>query len=266
MPIESLFLVLIGVLLLAAGVSSLDSVLRFRKPDSSYEGTVLASTLRTQIDEKERLIQRYYSLDTNYTDEKGARKTAGIRSTEQYYPGDPIRLMRQNNVLYPYIRSGTDTLSSIFLILSGVMMVITELLYVHVSMKAASLGLAGVFACLAVSLFRSWYRDSRLHLIPEEGTISELLCYREEKQERTIFRTNTWYPVITYERDGRSYSFLSRNGEKSSTSFKVGKKVSFFFDPEAHCVLEKKAGPGTIAAAGVMAAIAAYGLIATLIG
>ena len=84
MPIESLFLVLIGVLLLAAGISSLDSVLRFRKPDSSYEGTVLASTLRTQIDEKERLIQRYYSLDTNYTDEKGARKTAGIRSTEQY--------------------------------------------------------------------------------------------------------------------------------------------------------------------------------------
>lgn len=266
MSIESIFLVLIGVLLLAAGVSSLDSVLRFQKPEASLEGTVLASTLRQQSDEKGRLIQRYYSLDTNYTDEHGARKTAGIRSTEQYYPGDQIRLTRQNHTLHPYIRSSTDALSSIFLILSGVMVVITELLYVHISMTAASLGLAGVFACLAISLFRSWYRDHRLQLIKEEGTITELLCYREEKQERTIFRTNTWYPVITYEREGRTYSFLSRNGEKSSTSFRIGKQVSFFFDPEAHCVLEKKAGTGTIAAAGILAAIAAYGFIATMIG
>ena len=260
MSIQAVFLSLIGIMLFTAGINTLQTAFASKKKGGLIKGETASCTLRETKDEKGRLIQHYYSLNINYK-ENGKAKSAGIRSTREFHPGDPVLLNVHDNEVFLY-EKGTSPFSGLFLMLSGVLLIAAEMLYSYKSATAASYMLSAVFASIAVAVFISWYRDHNEKLEKHTGTVEALLYYEQEKNQRRIFRTVEKYPLIVCTHGDQTYRYLSKNIAHSST--KEGSEVSFYTSPDGTVLIENRTSAGMLVLAIAMAAISILGLLSTL--
>lgn len=261
MSIQGVFLALIGIMLFTAGINSLQTAWTSHKKGMIAEGTVSDCTLRQTTDDKDRLIQHYYSLNVSYK-ENGKAKSAGLKSTREYHPGDPIRLVifKGNVTIYEI---GNAPLSGFFLMLSGVLLIAAEMLYSYLGIKAASYALSAVFACIALAVFLTWRKDHAEKLTPRQGKVEQILYYETEKNQRRIFKTVEKYPLISYQQNGQTYHYLSKNIAHSST--KPGTEVTFFTSRDGEVLSENRSSGGMLFFSIVMAAICVLGFVSTLI-
>jgi hypothetical protein len=260
MSIQGVFLALIGIMLFTAGINSLQTAWTSHKKGMTAEGTVSDCTLRQARDDKDRLIQHYYSLNVSYK-ENGKAKSAGLKSTREYHPGDPIRLVLHEGTVAIY-EKGNAPLSGFFLMMSGVLLIAAEMLYSYLGIKAASYALSAVFACISLAVFLTWRKDHAEALSPHQGRIEQILYYEPEKNQRRIFKTVEKYPLIAYEQNGQTYHYLSQNIAHSNT--KPGTEVTFFTSSGGEILSENRSSGAMLFFAIVMAAVCVLGFVSTL--
>jgi len=266
--LQTIFISLIGLLLVIYGIDKITNAIKLKKPDNVFFGRISEGKLVETRDDQGRLIQHYYSLQVVYPD-GNKQVSSGFKSTVSYEKDEKIYLYKDNDNVYINEKENISALSGLFLCFAGVALALTIILNQYAGELAASYALAFIFLFLGLSLFFNWYNDHKLNLKEYKGEISDVLLYQNESNNRGgkgLFKTNTYYPLIKAEIEGKEKTFLSKYGSSASSVFKTGKTSSFFYDKETNRIIERISTKGTLIASIVFFAIFALGLISSFIG
>lgn len=267
MLLETIFLVLVGILIAVGGINTLQSAGRLTKSDHIYEGSVNESRLKTMKDAEGNTVQHYYDLQVVFS-RNGKNVSTVIRSTAEYVPGDRIRLMEQGTPaeLVPFERPGGNALSGILEILIGICIGVMPFIYQHVSQNAAGIMLAAVFLLLGCVFLNNRCAEGKAKLDEYHGVVTDRMLYQSVQSSSKFLRKNSWYPIVSWEKDGVHREFLSHFSTSMKTAIKIGKEATFWYDPQNFCIVEKKAASGSLILALVFFAIGAFGIISTILG
>lgn len=262
---QMIFLMVVGVVIVVAGVSNLSEFFHMKKPGVVFDGDVSKSVLKTLNDKKGNRIQHYWELSVRY--KKGNRIIpVTIKSTTQYDAGDTIRVVEDGERVLPYEDNYSNARSGILLTLAGIGIVAAPPVN-SASPVTASWIFCAVFVLLGLALMNTYKKESVTGMQPIEGTITDLILFQTDKEKRHVMSEKHWYPLITYTTpDGRERSFLSRINSNYKTTFKVGSKVQLYLPKDSTLAVERKPSKAMLAAACAMFAIAAFGAISTMIG
>ncbi|MEE3487205.1 MAG: hypothetical protein VZT48_03785 [Bulleidia sp.] len=266
MTLQIIFLVLIGVLAVTSGFNSIQNASRITKPKDIYDGKVQSSTLRSTKDPEGRLIQHYYSLQVLFLMD-GKKKTTGVKSTAEYLPGDPIRIVLNDHELVPFERQLGSALSGYLQIAAGVLTALSGILYYKVSETAGGMALGFIFLLFGLSVLSGYISERDAGFIPFEASVSgNLLTDTSSRNSRILKPKNVWYPMYTYTKDGKDRTFISRINTTKENGLKEGTKDTFYFDEKNHCIVEKAAPKSNLVLSVILMGIGAFGILSTLIG
>lgn len=260
MSLEQIFMSLIGILLFMSGINGIQNAFLKKGKLRYVEGKVVDATLRSEKDEKDRLIRHYYSLSVNYFDT--SHKSIGLKSTKEYKENDPITLaISEDAVSIAEMRN--HPYSGIALFAAGVILIVATVFYKSYGALFASAAVSAVFLCIACSIYLAWYNDHSLHLTRTKGKIVDILIFQKENSQRRLFKTVEKYPLVEYQRNNKTYHFLSKN--IAHTDDKIGKEVTFFTDRTGLYKTENSAGTLTLCVSIVVACIGIWGVVSTIL-
>ena len=269
---QMIFLMIVGIVMVVAGISNLSEFLHINKTGTVFNGEVVKSVHRTLRDKKNNLIQYYWELTVRYfkPDElsgshaSGRTISATVKSTTQYEAGEKIRVTEKDDKVTPIEDFRNNGRSGLMLLAAGVGVVAAPPVSTR-SEAAASWILSLVFLCLGLALYFTYKKESVTGMEPVEGTIKELILFQTDREKRQVAGSKHWYPLISYQNSmGEERQFLSRINSNYKSTFKIGSAVQLYRDPATGAVLERKPSKLMLAAAIAMFAIAVLGAVSTL--
>jgi len=263
MSLIEFFMMLVGLLLLSAGVSNFIQRFKLSNPNNVLKGTVQKSTLKELHDNQGRLIQRYYQLNVLYNKDN-KNKTEGLRVTTQFDVGENLALGYENGHIQNFQRPDTSLWSGILLGLAGVGVAACPLFNTYLGFKYASYCVCFILACVGFSLLSAYLDDKKSNLQMYEAEIVDTLLFQTGK-ENSRFKRNTWYPLYLLKM-GEGRYHLGHYGASTKSEYKVGKKKKLYWDPNFSCVVEKRSDAVRLTMAAALLLIAVVGLVLTLIG
>ncbi len=262
---QSAAVMVVGLIFVISGINSFSEYFRLKKPGAVYDGTVQSSTHKELRDNKNNLIQYYWDLTIRY--KKGNRLLqTEIKSTTQYEKGDAIHITEQNGRPVIFTDSYNNVWTGILLAAAGILVILAPIVMSQIGMAAASYMICIVLVLISAALFISYKKESTAGMTEIKGTISDLVLFQTDREKRYLVSPKHWYPLISYEINGATRQFLSKINSEYQSSFKVGSTVTLYQDPVNGTVVERKPSKLMLGAAVILLAIAAVGVITTLLG
>ncbi len=262
---QTIAVMVIGLIFVISGINSFSEYFRLSRPNAVFDGIVQSSTHHKLQDDNGNLIQYYWDLIVRY--KKGNRLIqAEIKSTTQYEKDEKVSITEQNGrpiILTDYF---DNRWTGISLALAGLAIIIAPIVMERFGMVPAS-----YLICLAVffssaALFISYKKESTAGMTAIEGQIKDLILFQTDKEKRYLISPKHWYPLISYEVNGKTREFLSKINSEYKSSFKVGSAVTLYQDPATGHVVERKPSKLMLAFSILFFILAVVGIISTAIG
>lgn len=263
MTIQMIFLVLLGAAIFVVGTTNIRAYLRLQKPGNILSGKVLSSRLIQKRDGEERLVQHYYELMVQCS---GGGKTYNrkIDSTMEYEKGDEVKLVKNGDKVVLFSGKQITFGMALAITLVGMGVAVFPVVYQNSGEKAGSVILVILLILGGLITFSSFMRDRRKNLTGIDGEIVDILYYRTGDNKKLSRPVESYYPLIRCGIHGKEKTFLSSYNSSTKGTYKAGAKVKLFYDEQQGNIVEKKASPVLVVAAGIFWLLALVGIIAVL--
>ena len=263
MTFATAFISIVGVIIVFVGFHSFTRGIRYAAKEAVFTGKVMMAKHFERRNAKKDLIQNYYELQLSCSD---GNRTFGakVKSPDEYVKGDTVRLTkRPDGTVILYKANGIRWWSGVLEILIGAGIAAFPYAVNRYGDPYASLVLAGVLLLGGILMLEVFFRDRRRTYEELDAEVKDILLYDVESQRR-VLKTNTWYPLLQYEKDGETREFLSESNSSLKSAYTVGKKIKVYRDTETGEIREKRASAVLPLLAAVFFILAVVGLAAVL--
>jgi len=241
LSIELVFFLLFGAMLFVSGLTKLREQLRFRKHGGIWEGRVLQSKHVFQKNSTGELIQNYSDLRVEYK-ENGHKKQVDVKSVQEYAKGDLVMVANGKTAreeVHIYEGQTAPIYMLLLLMITGLLTAMLPVVKRDCGMTGGSLILAAIFMVLGLYFGLTYVNDKRRKLLPLEAQITDLLCWKKGREGGRLVKPKlSYYPIITYERDGRKRQIRSRVNYNSKAACQINSKKTVYYDEENKCITE----------------------------
>ena len=115
-----------------------------------------------------------------------------------------------------------------------------------------------IFIGSGISLLYKYFSLKKKNLKPVEAEIIDIHKRQLAKETRILVAAKfTYYPIVKYEINGRECKRMCNINSSSEKTFKIGDKMSLYYEPATGAVLEKHAHPAMIISGTILFAIGA---------
>lgn len=265
MSIQTIFIILMGAAIFVIGTTNIRACLRLQKPGVILRGKVLSAKLVEKRDKEERLIQHYYELLVQCT-EDGKTSNEKVSSTMEYEKGEEIALVRNGKKVVPISGKGITFGMALAITLAGMGLAVFPVVYQNNGEKEGSLILVILLILAGVICCSSFLRERKKGLIRIEGEIVDVLYYKTGEGKKFSKPVESYYPLIKCMIHEKEKTFLSAYNSSMKGSYKTGAKVKLFYDEAAKNIVEKKASPVLPVMAALFWLLALVGLLSIFLG
>lgn len=262
---QMIFTMVIGLLFVVSGLSSLSDYLTLKKPGKLLPAEVLTVRHIERKDNRDRLIQYYWELSVRVKKDNRLLP-AVIRSNIQYEKGDTLLVSERGDQFIPINDDKQNGLTGLFLALSGICIILSPLIYKRFGLIPVSCVIAAGLFALGCALIFYWKNERIQHLLAVDGTIDDLILFQTDKEKRYLITPKHWYPLIGYVRpDGQKRQFISKINSNYESSFKKGSHVKLYWNEKKKQVLERRPTIIPLIAAIGCFGFGVYGIISTVL-
>lgn len=261
---QTIFLVVIGAILIISGLSNLSDFFKLRKKGTVIEGDVHESHLVERTDGKGNLIQHYYDLTVWYKDGRRIIPSE-IKSIVKYEKGDKVPLLKDGQKVSVYTHPTRSGYIGLCLAIAGAAVVFSPFLTSRFGENAGNLMTVVIFVFVGLASFLGYRSESVAGLSEIKGHIAKMLMYQTDQDRRYLASPKTWYPIIEYEDGGRVHEFRSSFSSAYKSSFKEGAEVTIYKNPADGQIVEKKPSRLFIVLSAICWAIALISLVSFFI-
>lgn len=269
LTLESLFLVLFGVFIFVLGTTSLRAQRRAKTAGTVIEGTVIKSNYVSKRDAEDLLIQNYYELRVEYTDD-GHKSHCAINSHVELHEGDKIKLIKNNAQKNSMIMYEGDTFAGFSpwnMILGGMLIAVIPMVQTKYGEQNVSFILIALLVLAGVSLTAKYIKDKNRETISIEATVTDILkTYAGKKNSKLTKQTVSYYPILQYTWNNQQTSMRSKFSSSMKTANKIGSKKILYFDKVNDCILEKGPKISMLVAGIILLLFAILGIASIVLG
>lgn len=266
--VQMFFLIVVGAVIVVLGVTDLKNKIRMNKKDFFIEGKVLSAEHRKKEYSDGFLMQNYYDLTVEVKENKDKKKI-NIKSTEEYFKGERLKIYKDNvykNRYCIYKQDDKTVLTSLMLSFIGVFVVFVP----FSNLKWQSLLLALIVLLVSLMLLIIFFREKRKNYNEIDAEIVDVLKFENNNDNtgrKKIFssKTVTYYPILSYCLDGRERHLRSDFNSSQDKFFKKGKKMKVYVNMDTGNVTEKRNKISFLIIGSLLLIVAIYGLITSII-
>ena len=261
--ISQLFLYIPGIIIFLVGSGQVRSWLGAHRSGAGTVGEVESCNHIVKRDKKGREVYNYYQVMVAYTDPATSHHVKrSFKSPTDYAVGQQVRVSWSGNGQDAAIseKESEALFNPWVLMVGGALLILLALFENRGDEVKAMACLAVVLAGAGVSLLLRYIKLKKMNLVPVTATITDIYK-RQISKETKILRGSkfTYYPVVTYEIDGRENKRRCNINSSLEKDFKVGDTMELYYNAAAGAIYEKKAQIGM---AAVGAALLVAGVLA----
>lgn len=239
LTIESLFLVVFGVIIFVSGTTSWRMKRRLQRPNMVYTGEVLWCKHVEKRDTIGNLIQNYYETRVQYTEQGHAQQTT-IKSVREFHQNDSIKLYRESPKDTNFRQYEANTATSIApaaITFGGALIAIMPI----VQNKYELFILIALFILAGVVMIVTYQKGRSGNKTILEAEIIDILHFtRGSAKSKFAKQTVSYYPILRYTLHNQVSVMRSRYNSNTKGSYKIGDKKKIYYDEETACIVEKK--------------------------
>ena len=242
---SQLFLYIPGIIIFMVGSGQVRDYLKKKNLGNCVEATVASCNHIVKKNNRGQDIYNYYAVTVEYMNDKGDKiKKETIKSPVEYYEGQPVKFYKRSAGEEPVIIQLEDeAIFNPFLIMIGGALLILLALYQNKGNEVMAMGCLSAFLIgCGLSMAYSWWSLYRRNLVPIEAEITELYTRQISKESKILKGSkNSYYPIVSYEIDGIKSIRKCNVNSGSEKEFKVGNKITLYYDPLRRSVIEQNA-------------------------
>lgn len=260
MNIQTVFLILLGVVVFVIGTTNIRMYLRQSRPGNMLTGKVLSARLVEKRDREERLIQHYYELVVQCFD--GSKNFhEKVNSTMQYEKGDEIKLVRSGGKPALASEKAVTLGTALAITLAGMGLAVFPVVYLRNGERDGSIVLILLLILAGIISLSSFMRERGKNLTEMQGEIIDILYFTRGENKKFAKPAESYYPLIRCVIQEKEKVFLSAYNSSTKGSYKKGAKVKLFYDAGQERIVEKKASPVLVVLAAAFWLMALVGMV-----
>lgn len=264
----SLFLYIPGIIIFLVGTGMIKTDRQMKALGARFVANVESCAHVVKKDRMNRDTFNYYNCTVSYFDAaKNRVEKLNVKSPIEYVEGQAVNLFRRSAGQEPVI---DDVLQeNIFgpwvMAIGGALLLLLALFTNTGKEVQAMLVLGIVMAGAGVSLVRDYLRLKKKNLIPIKAEITDIF-ERQIAKGTKILRGDkfTYYPIVTYEIDGKKCIRRCNINSGNEKSFKVGETMTLYYDAVNKILQEKTAQLGYMVAGAICVGLGLLVLVTTV--
>lgn len=237
-----LFLYVPGVIIFLVGTGMIRTDMALRRLGACVEASVVSCNHVIKKDRKDREVYNYYSVVVDFFNGQNMDRLT-VKSPTEYSEGQQVMLFRKKNEDPKLISMEDESLFGGWPTAIGGALMILLALYENMGKEvAAMICLALILIGAGAILLYQYFRLKKRGLQPIEATVIELFT-RQISKSTKILRGDkfTYYPIVSYELNGKRNIRRCNINSSGEKTFKVGDKMTVYYDPKKRVVIEKSA-------------------------
>ena len=251
---SQLLLYVPGIVLFLVGSGQVREWLRMRRSGLCADAGVISCRHVVKKDRKDRETYNYYDVTVEYDNPRtGHRERLAVKSPTEYAPGQRVRMYQGRGSDRPVLAEyrAEFLFHPWVTMVGGALLILLALEQNRGREIPAMICLALIFTGAGANLTADYFLLKRRGLQPIHAEITDIYT-RQISRETKILKgaRYTYYPIVRYELDGRENIRRCNINSSGPNTFKVGDRMTLYYDPQSRTVLEKHARVG-VAAVGI---------------
>lgn len=260
-----LFLYVPGVLIFLVGSGMIRTEMALKRLGACVDAAVISCNHVIKKDRQEREIYNYYSVVVEFFNGKNLERLT-VKSPTEYAPAQQVLLFRKKRE-DPKLLSNEDeslfggwatAIGGALMILLALFQNLNQQVYAMICLSLILLGAGGILLVKYLTL-------KSKHLQPIQATVTEIYTRQISKSTKIIKGDKfTYYPIVTYELDGRKNIRRCNINSSGEKTFKAGESMTLYYDPKTHTVTEFHAKLSLLVWAVVLLVVGAVSALSIL--
>jgi len=260
---SKLLLYVPGIVIFLVGSGRVREYVRLHRKNAVVGATVTECKRIIKKDKQDRTAFDYYNVTAAYRNPVTGRKdTATVKSAVEFLPGQSVAMYIGGKGTVPVLADSDD--EAIFnpwvTMIIGALLILLALFDDRGQQVLAMACLSLVMIIGGVTMIVHNVMLKKRNLQPVEAEVTDVFK-RQISKETKIMRGSkfTYYPVVRYTIDGQEGIRRCDINSSREAAFKVGSKITLYYDAAKRLILEKK-DSNFVLAAGIVLLI--LGLLA----
>lgn len=240
------FLYIPGIIIFLIGSGGVRTWLGMKRLGAFAEVTVLSSNHVIKKDRQGREIYNYYNTVVEYVDPKSGRMVRKtVKAPTEFSEGQQVKLIFQGN------RKGEPVLvehedEALFgpwtTMIGGALMILLALFQNLGKQVPAMCMLVSLLLGAGGCLLYRYFSLKKRNFQPIEAVVKEVYTRQISKETKIVRGSKfAYYPIVTYELNGRQNTRRCNVNSSAEKSYKVGDKLQLYYDPNLRIVVEQGA-------------------------
>lgn len=251
---SQLLLYIPGIVLFLVGSGQVRERLRMRRSALCEEAGVINCRHVVKKDKKDRETYHYYDVTIEYDNPRtGRRERLAVKSPTEYAPGQQVRMYQERGSGKPVLAEcrAEFLFHPWVTMIGGALLILLALEQNRGREIPAMICLALIFTGAGVNLTADYVLLKKRSLQPIEATVTEIYTRQISRETKLLKSARyTYYPIVRYELEGKENIRRCNINSSGPNTFKVGDRMTLYYDPQSRTVREKHARAGA-AAAGI---------------
>lgn len=240
--ITQLFIYIPGVIIFLVGTGMIRTDIALHRLGACVEASVLSCNHVIKKDRKDREIYNYYSVVVDFFNGKNMERLT-VKSPTEYSEGQQVMLFRKKGQDPKIISMEDESLFGAWPTAIGGALMILLALYENMGREVPAMTcLAAILGGAGIILLYQYFRLKGRGLQAVEATIIEIFTRQISKSTKIIRGDKfTYYPVVSYELNGKKNIRRCNINSSGEKTFKVGEKMTVYYDPRKRVIIEQHA-------------------------
>lgn len=254
-----------GIIIFLVGSGQFRTWLKIRKPDSNTVADVVNCEHVIKRDKQEREILNYYDITAEFTSiGSNHRVQQKFKSPNEYLIGQQVRIFWGNGLESSKIseKENEAIFHPLVTMIDGALLILLPLFESQKREVEAMICLTIILISAGISLLWNYFSLKKRNLVRIDAEIIEIYSRQLSKKTKFLMSEKfTYYPIVKYEINGKGNIRKCSINSSGKNTFKIGEKMSLYYDSKNGAVLEQHARLG-VAISGIV--ILLIGILAGL--
>lgn len=265
--IQMVFLIVAGTAILVVGTTSLRRQIKIKRPGYIKAGKVLHVKHVEKQDKEGYLIQNYYEIRVEYTD-NGHRQQKTINSVDEYRQNDIVHILKdpdRGGQMRVYEDDKVPVFGPFILMGAGVLIILLPFIQRQYGDAYISVIIVLLLLLMGISLLAAYAKDKKREVEEVQAEITSILKWQPSGKKKWSSPAPSYYPVLKYTLGGEEKTMRSRYNSSTASSYKIGKKIVLYRDKKTGGVLERGPRKSMLAGGVALLLFAFIGIYSTVV-